>query len=141
MKLSARTRYAVRILVKLGRHGTDSPLKTTSLSESSGVSVQFIEQILRPLKKAGLITSMRGAAGGHMLAKSPDAVSVGDVIRIMEGHVGLTACCDIKLADECPRKDFCTTRSVWIKASQVLENELNSISLQDIIDGKVHPIE
>ena len=140
MKLSARTRYAVRILVKLGRHGNDSPLKTTSLSESSGVSVQFIEQILRPLKKAGLIESMRGAAGGHMLAKAPSTISVGDVIRIMEGHIGLTVCCDQKLADDCLRKDFCTTRNVWIKASQVLANELDSISLQDIIDGNVHPL-
>jgi DNA-binding IscR family transcriptional regulator len=76
-----------------------------------------------------------------MLAQKPDSISVGDVIRIMEGNVGLTACCDKKLADDCPRKEFCTTRSVWIKASQVLENELNSISLQDIIDGNVHPIE
>ena len=141
MKLSARTRYAVRILVKLGQHGTETPLKTTVLSESSGVTVQFIEQILRPLKKAGLINSMRGASGGHMLAKSPASVSVGDVIRIMEGHVGLTACCDQELAEDCPRKEFCTTRTVWLKASQVLEKELDSISLQDIIDGKVHPLD
>lgn len=138
MKLSARTRYATRILLDLAQHGdSDNPVTTTTLSEVSGISVQFIEQILKPLKKAGLVASVRGAAGGHMLTRDPESVSIGDIIRIMEGGIELTHCCQEEIAKECPRTDRCLTRVVWLRASRALEKELDSISLKDLINGDV----
>ncbi|MFV0349356.1 MAG: RrF2 family transcriptional regulator [Halodesulfovibrio sp.] len=138
MKLSARTRYAARLLLDLAQHGnSENPVTTTTLSEVSGISVQFIEQILKPLKKAGLVSSVRGAAGGHMLTRSPEEISIGDVIRIMEGGVELTHCCQDDIAKECPRTERCLTRVVWLRASRALEKELDSISLKDLIDGVV----
>lgn len=138
MKLSARTRYATRLLLDLAQHGdTDTPVTTTTLSEVSGISVQFIEQILKPLKKAGLVSSVRGAAGGHMLTNAPESTSIGDVIRIMEGGIELTHCCQDEIAKECPRTERCLTRVVWLRASRALERELDAITLKDLIDGAI----
>lgn len=133
MKLSARSRYATRLLLDLALRQSDTPHRTTLLSESTGITVQFIEQILRPLKKAGLITSVRGAAGGHILDKDPASITVGDVIRIMEGGINLTDC----VTDEglCNRSPICLTRKVWQRASRVLEKELDSITLADLMNN------
>ncbi|QJB56809.1 Rrf2 family transcriptional regulator [Pseudodesulfovibrio sp. zrk46] len=133
MKLSARSRYATRLLLDLALRETDQPQRTTLLSESTGITVQFIEQILRPLKKAGYIKSVRGAAGGHILDKDPGSISVGDVVRIMEGGISLTDC----VTDEglCNRSPICLTRKVWQRASHVLEKELDSITLADLMNN------
>ena len=131
MKLSARSRYAPRLLLDLALHDDDTPLRTTVLSESTGITVQFIEQIIRPLKKAGLITSRRGATGGHILDKDPATVTVGEIVRIMEGGINLTDCVNDKSI--CDRSPTCRTRLVWQRASKVLEQELDSITLADLM--------
>jgi len=134
MKLSARSRYATRLLLDLALRQTDTPRRTTLLSESTGITVQFIEQILRPLKKAGLITSVRGATGGHILDKAPSDITVGEIVRIMEGGINLTDC--VNDDSICERSSFCKTRQVWVRASKVLEEELDSITLEDLMQ---HP--
>lgn len=133
MKLSARSRYATRLLLDMALRQTDSPQKTTILSESTGITVQFIEQILRPLKKAGLIVSVRGAAGGHILDKDPSEITVGEVVRIMEGGINLTDC--VNDCGICNRSGACRTRHVWQHASQVLEQTLDSITLADLMEA------
>lgn len=132
MKLSARSRYATRLLLDLAKRKTDSPQRATVLSESTGITVQFIEQILRPLKKAGLIVSVRGAAGGHILDKDPASITVGEVVRIMEGGIRLTDCVDD--CGVCNRSGNCMTRKVWQHASKVLEDTLDSITLDDLVE-------
>ena len=132
MKLSARSRYATRLILDLAMRKTDSPRRTTLLSESTGITVQFIEQILRPLKKEGLITSVRGAAGGHILNKDPEKITVGEIVRIMEGGIHLTDC----VADKniCDRSSSCKTRKIWVRSSKVLEEELDSITIADLME-------
>lgn len=137
MKLAARTRYAARLLLCLAQHGNQSPLKTMALSEATGISVQFIEQILKPLKKAGIVTSVRGAAGGHLLDHNPDAVTFGDIIRAMEDGIDLTHCCRDEVAKECGRAEKCLTRNVWLRASKALERELDAITLSDVLCGEM----
>lgn len=137
MKISARTRYAARLLLCLAHHGNASPMKTTSISETTGISVQFIEQIIKPLKKSGLIASVRGAAGGHMLTKTAKEVTMGDVVRIMEDGIDLTHCCKTETPKDCPRADDCLTRAVWLRASKALEEELDSITLAEVLTQNV----
>lgn len=131
MKLSARSRYATRLLLDLALHNENTPLRTTVLSESTGITVQFIEQIIRPLKTAGFIVSVRGAAGGHILDEDPAKITVGDIVRAMEGGISLTDC----VSDEssCERSPQCVTRRVWQRASKVLEQELDAITLADLM--------
>jgi len=132
MKLSARSRYASRILLELAKHMGASPMSAATLSHHTGVSVQFVEQILKPLKQSGFTYSVRGAAGGHRLARPADQISLGEVVRLMEGGITLTVCCGEK-ANECPRREGCLTRRAWVQLSNILERELDAISLANLL--------
>lgn len=139
MKLSARSRYAARILLELAQHKGTAPLSAATLSQRTGVSVQFVEQILKPLKQAGITSSVRGAAGGHRLSKSADRVSLGDIVRLMEGGICLTVCSG-KNHGNCQKQESCRTRKAWERVSEALENELNAITLDSMLsDGDVCP--
>lgn len=132
MKFSAKTRYASRILLELAKNNASSPMSAAILSEFTGVSVQFVEQILKPLKQNGLTSSVRGAAGGHKLGKPAAEISLGEVVKLMEGGIQLSVCCGEK-ANECPRKDNCLIRRAWLQVSHTLERELDSITLSSLL--------
>ncbi|MDL2313718.1 Rrf2 family transcriptional regulator [Desulfovibrio sp. OttesenSCG-928-C14] len=133
MKLSAKTRYAARILLDLARHNSGEPVPATRLSQHTGVSVQFIEQILKPLKQAGLTSSTRGASGGHALARIPKDITLAEVVSLMEGGIQLTLCGTEDRA-VCESKDHCPARSAWVRVSASLNDELQRITLQDLLD-------
>lgn len=133
MKLTAKSRYAARILLDLALQAPDTPTATAQLSKNTDVSAQFIEQIMRPLKKAGLIKSVRGANGGHMLARTPADISLGDIIRAVSGPINIASC--LETEGKCNRIDSCLTRTAWQRASQAIERELNSINLQELVDS------
>jgi len=131
MKLSARSRYAARLLLDLAMHEADKPIRTAILSQDTGITVQFIEQIIRPLKKADLIKSVRGAAGGHMLNKLAADITLGEIVRIMEGDINIADCLDCET--KCDRSTNCKTRNVWERASRAMEAELDSVTLADLM--------
>ena len=108
MKLSARARYAVRILLDLAVHEEETPVSTVMLSERTGITLPFVEQLLKPLKRSGLVASKRGAAGGYRLNRAASEISLGEIIRIMDGSLCLTNCCE----DEkyCLRSGGCFAR-------------------------------
>ncbi len=132
MKLSARTRYAARLLIDLAMQKTDRPIKTALLSKHTGISVQFIDQIFRPLKKASLIKSIRGAAGGHILSKDPADITLGQIVRIMEGDTNIAQCLESR--SKCDRSIECKTRRAWQRASRAMEAELDSITLAELLN-------
>ena len=133
MKLSARVRYAARILLELARQNSDTPVAANTLAQRTDISVQFIEQILKPLKQAGITASLRGVSGGHMLQRPPAAISLGDIMRAMEGSIHLSSC--TKDEKTCPRWDRCLTRGAWASVSVALEQALDSFSLEDLLTG------
>jgi len=133
MKISARSRYATRILIDLAMNDHDAPIRTTLISERTGISVQFIEQILKPLKQSELVTSKRGAMGGYHLNRRPEDVSLGEIIRVMEGPIFLTDCCED--AKVCVRSRVCMTRDAWRRVSVVMADALDSLKLSDVIVG------
>lgn len=131
MKLSARTRYATRLLLDLALHQDTQPLKASQLSENTAVSVQFIEQIFKPLKQAGFIRSVRGASGGHLLAVEPQSITLGGIYRAMEGSFTLAECCEEP--QTCTRAHGCPTRSAWAHIANALEREMDAITLADLM--------
>jgi Rrf2 family protein len=131
MKLSARSRYAARLLLTLAIHEENAPVSTNSLAELTGISAQFIEQIIRPLKQAGFITSTRGAAGGHRLGTSPAEITLGGIVRTIEGSTNIASCLDCETV--CERSDDCLTRSAWERASRAMERELDAITLSALM--------
>lgn len=140
MKISAKARYAVRLLLDLAMNQDQGPVRTADLSAHTGISVRFIEQILQPLKKAGLVRSTRGAAGGYMLSADPAQISIAHIIRIIEGSLCLTHCCEAP--GSCNRAPACRSHQAWARATKVLEAELDSITIahlqEDALTGSPH---
>lgn len=135
MKLSAKARYAVRILLDLATFQGQGPVRTSDISEHTGVSVRFIEQILKPLKKAKLVDSARGASGGYMLAAKPEDISLAAIIRIIEGSLCLTHCCENPKV--CHRSPTCRSHRAWVRVTQIMEAELEGISIKDLQDDDI----
>jgi len=137
MKLSAKARYAVRILLDLAIHDGNGPVSTADISARTGVSARFIEQILKPLKKAELVESTRGATGGYMLGAAPADISLARVIHTIEGSLSLTQCCEAPVA--CPRSSFCRSHKAWVRVSRVMQAELEGITIKDLQEDDVSP--
>lgn len=134
MKLTKRTRYGTRLLLDLAIHQDQGAVNMSEISKRLNVSVKYLEQLIRPLKKAKFVNSIRGPKGGHMLAKKPDKITLGDITRLFEGQTELVDC--ISNPEKCPISDECIVRPAWQRATQALYNELDSISITDLLEKK-----
>lgn len=132
MKLSTRSRYGTRLMLDLAKRYHQGPIQIGEIAKRQDVSVKYLEQLIIPLKKAKFIRSIRGPKGGHMLAKSPDGISVGDIVRVLEGGINLSEC--VSNPDLCERSNNCATRKVWAEASNAMVEKLNSVTLSAMAD-------
>lgn len=132
MRLSTRSRYAVRALIDLAMHLGEGPVLVREIADREDISVRYLEQLLLPLKAAGLVRATRGANGGFTLAKDPAEVNLREIIKIMEGSTAFTECVDS--AEVCPRSDTCILRSSWIEVTDAANKVMEATSLQVIVD-------
>jgi len=132
MKLSTKSRYGTRMMLDLANHYHEGPVQIGDIAKREEISVKYLEQLIIPLKKAQLIESVRGPKGGHMLAKSPEQITVGEIVRVLEGGIDLTHC--IENPDVCEKTSSCLTRSVWKEATRAMNDKLNSSTLASIIE-------
>jgi Rrf2 family iron-sulfur cluster assembly transcriptional regulator len=132
MKLSTRSRYGIRILVELAHYAPDQPIQVSTISKQQGISVKYLELLIRTLKKAGLIASVRGAKGGHMLAAAPDTITLGQIVRLFEGQTDLVAC--VSSPERCSRIDHCKVHDIWVEATHALFDKLDSITIADLVE-------
>ena len=133
MKLSTRSRYGTRLLVNLARSMDQGPDQAGEISHRQNISVKYLEQLIRPLKQAGVITSVRGPKGGHMLAKKPEDISLGNIVRLFEGQSDLVRC--VGYPEKCPMADDCAVRLAWQSATQALYRSLDATSIADLVNG------
>ena len=133
MKLSTRTRYAMRAVLELAENFGKGPLQTRVIAKNQDISVKYLEQIMASLKSVGLIRSQRGAKGGYILANPPEKIKLNDVFDVFEGPVVTVEC----VADDkyCKRSQDCVARHVWAKVQEAVRNVLESMTLQDIIEN------
>ena len=131
MKLSAKTRYAARILLFLALNGIEKPVSSSQLAARTGISSQFSEQILRQLRLAGITGSIRGAKGGHVLLRKPEELTFGCIVKLMEGGIELTSC--MEKPGECARFDECEVRKAWQNLQSTLDGVFDSITLRDLM--------
>jgi Rrf2 family protein len=121
-------------MVDLALNYGQEPVVLSAVARRQQISEQYLEQLIGPLKVAGLVRSVRGPNGGFMLAKSPSVISISQIIRAVEGSTALVECVDDPQA--CSRADDCLTRRVWVKATEAVNNVFGSITLQGLIDKK-----
>lgn len=128
LKLSTNTRYGTRILVYLALQSPDTLARRQDIADKEKISSHYVEQILLKLRSAGLAKSLRGAKGGFMLAKAPEAITVNDVIEATEGPMDLAPC----INSPCDNLTNCVTHAVWEKASNALKKIFNETTIADI---------
>jgi len=134
MKLSTKGRYGVSAMYDLALHHGQGPISLKSVAQRQGISEHYLEQLMGTLRKAGYVKSVRGAQGGYTLTKSPAEITVGDIIRIMEGPTAPVDCllADAKDNKYCVRAGHCVTRGVWAKVRDSIDSVLDSITLADL---------
>ena len=132
MKLSTKSRYGIQAMYDLASSGIDEPQPIKTIAERQSIPEAYLEQLIGPLRKSGLVKSVRGAQGGYLLARQPDEITVGEVIRALEGNLDLVDC--LSADDVCGKACSCATRIVWQKLKTGLNQIVDGITLQDMID-------
>lgn len=121
-------------MLDLAQHQDKGAVQMSKISIRQNVSVKYLEQIIRLLKQAKFVNSIRGPKGGHMLAKRPKEITLGDITRLFEGQTELVDC--ISNPEKCPMSDDCLIRPAWQKATQALFRELDSITIADLLENE-----
>lgn len=140
MKLSTKGRYGVAAMYDLALRFGQGPISLKSVAQRQNISEPYLEQLMGSLRKAGYVQSIRGSQGGYMLLKEPKSITVGDVIRVMEGPIAPVDCLLSDKTDNnyCAKAGICVTRSVWEKVRNSINGVLDSITLADLCREENH---
>ena len=133
MKISTKGRYALRMLLDLAEHQGDGYIALKDIAQRQEISKKYLEQIVPILNRAEILKTNRGFQGGYRLAKSPEKLTAGDILRATEGNLAPVACLDGEKID-CPRSEHCPTLPLWQGLNKVINEYLDSVTLQDLID-------
>jgi Rrf2 family protein len=126
LRLSTKGRYATRILTRLAVQG--GPATRKEIAEAEGLSADYLEQIMTPLRAAGLVKSLRGARGGFDLVGDPRSTTVLEVLEAVEGSLDIVAC----LSESCEREDHCVTQPIWRRATEALKEVFASVTIGEL---------
>ncbi|MGN1280470.1 MAG: RrF2 family transcriptional regulator [Succinivibrio sp.] len=133
MKISTKGRYALRLMIDLSEHRNNGFITLKDIAKRQGISKKYLEQIIPILNRANLLRTSRGYLGGYQLNREPENYTVGEILRLTEGNLAPVACleCDPVI---CPKNLQCPTLPIWKGLYDVINNYLDSITLQDILD-------
>jgi len=131
MKLSTKGRYGVKAMVDLAINYGEKPVSIKCISERQGISEYYLEQLFSALRRAKLIKSVRGSQGGYILNRTPEEITVYDVINVLEGPIEISNCLE---DGACNNIDCCATRLLWKKIKNSIDSVTSSINLKDIVD-------
>ena len=130
MKFSTRDRYALRLMVELANRPNDLiPLK--DISDKQRISLKYLEQIVTPLARVGLVKSERGSQGGYRLTKAPADYTAGEILRAIEGSVAPIPCLG-SVTNECPMSEQCFTLPFWAGLDEVINQYIDSVTLEQL---------
>lgn len=121
-------------MVDLAAYSENEPVSITSISDRQGISERYLEQLMAMLKKGGLIKSIRGAGGGYVLAKASADISVGDILRALEGSLEPVECSAFQSQDGCKSADSCVTKYVWQRINESINRTADEIKLKHLVD-------
>ena len=132
MKISTRGRYATRALLDLALQSSEGTVLLKDIARRQEISLAYLEHLITPLIAAGLIKSTRGARGGVSLLKDPQEIKLSEVLQLLEGSIAPADC--VNNPKICPRSDFCVTRDIWGDMKKVMDEVLESTTLQDLVE-------
>ncbi|QQZ10763.1 cysteine metabolism transcriptional regulator CymR [Heyndrickxia vini] len=127
MKISTKGRYGLTIMIELGKRYGEGPTSLKTIAQMHDLSEHYLEQLIAPLRNAGLVKSVRGAYGGYTLASDPAKITAGDIIRVLEGPISPVE----GIEEEEPVK-----RSLWIKIRDAVKDVLDNTTIEDLVNYK-----
>lgn len=134
MKLSTKGRYGLKAMIDLAVHSIDGQVALKSIAERQELSENYLEQLFALLKKAKLVKSIRGSQGGYMLSRDAKMITVGDILRALEGSLAPVDCVLDDDSSTCKRSEACVTRNVWKKIYNKINETVDSITLNELAE-------
>lgn len=141
--VSTKGEYGVRIMVDLARHYGEHPRSLTDISQAEALPLAYLEQLVKMLREAQppLVISTRGAHGGYRLSRSPEEISMGEIVRVLEGPIAPMICAtEGEMTQICSFLDACKTRTLWTKLRDVVAQTLDSMTLADLVAESPEPV-
>ncbi len=134
MKISTKGRYGLKAMVDIGVNSKeDSCVCLKGIAQRQGISENYLEQLIAQLRKAGLVNSIRGANGGYVLTKDTKDITVGDVLRALEGDLQVTECANRPDGSGSAACRKCVAKTVWEKISDSMNEVVDGITLADLV--------
>lgn len=132
MIVSAKGRYALRVMVCFAQRGSEEYIPLKEIAEKEGISQKYLESIMTTLSKAGFVDAVHGKGGGYRLNRSPSEYTVGSILKLTEG--GLTAVsCTSQGAAACSRKECCEAKPMWDKLDKMINDFFEGITIADLL--------
>ena len=129
MMISTKGRYGLRLMLDLAKEGGERPVPVKEIAKRQNISEKYLEQIISPLSKAGLVKSIRGAQGGYILAKPATEITAGAILRAEEGTISPVECCDTG----CERSDGCATIGLYKRIQSAVDSVVDSTTIADML--------
>jgi len=133
MAISQKSQYAVRAVFELAKRQGTGATKIGEIAEAQAIPQRFLENILNHLKGGGFVESARGKEGGYLLAREPRDLSVGEILRYLEGPLSPVDCTVRGKKDSCPMVGHCPFRSLWSKAEQALAKVYDGTTFEELV--------
>lgn len=135
MKVSTKGRYGLRAVLDIAVNGDVEAVALSTIAERQSISISYLEQLIAKLKKAGIVTSTRGAKGGYILAKPASEISVGEILRALEGNLDPVDCAEIVGGEStCHASDVCVTKYVWKRISDSISSAVDGLMLSELVE-------
>ncbi len=129
--ISTKGRYALRLMIDIASYSDGTPIALKDISKRQDISIKYLEQVVSLLVKRGYLISVRGNNGGYLLSRDPKDYTAGDIIRCCEGTLAPVSCLQTD-CNVCARKDICSTIDFWKGFYDVVNNYVDSITLEDL---------
>src|SRR5919206_2963746 len=135
MKVSTRVHYGLRAMTELARsYREERLLSIAEIARNEGLPLAYLEQLVGELRRAGLVEGTRGVRGGYRLARAPQAITVGEVYRVLEGEVAPVDCtAEDYLPGSCAREPLCLSRGIWARVQAAILGVLDATTLDDLL--------
>lgn len=134
MRLSTKGRYGLKIMHYLAKNSQNGPVALSTVANDLNLPISYLEQLVRKLKKANLVKSLRGAYGGYSLAKEPAEITVGEVLRTLEQYMTAAEC--LEVGHICPDESICAVRVVWNRIQDGINKAVDEYTLKDLLDDE-----
>ncbi|NBG87624.1 RrF2 family transcriptional regulator [Isachenkonia alkalipeptolytica] len=136
MKFSTKGRYGLKAMFDLAMNYGDGPITLKNIAQRQDISEHYLEQLIATLRRAKLVKSVRGAQGGYMLNHPPEEITVGAIIRSLEGPVGPADCVMDADSEECRNQESCVTRLVWARIQESVNDVIDTTTLAHMLEDQ-----